>query len=80
MQAIDYANDGIVTEEELKKIGRGDGSLGEEVYENGESQYVFETDYGAMGISSNSLTAFKPALRTNSTDKSIFYIRLNYFE
>ena len=69
------------TIEELKKLGQGEEKLGTYV-QNKRSIDFFETSIPGylMELDSGGLADFDPELRTNTNGKSVFYIRLNYFE
>jgi len=80
-QAIDYSNDGIVTIKELQDIGNGVGAIKKVDEIRGRKICIFDTKYPDYEnpIDCDGPLAFKPVLRTNSTDKSIFYIKPKYF-
>jgi hypothetical protein len=78
--SMKYSEADLVTIEELKKLGKGEEKVETYVY-NKRSIDSFETsipDY-KMELDSGGPADFEPELRTNTKDKSIFYIRLNYF-
>jgi hypothetical protein len=78
--SMKYSEADLVTIEELKKLGKGEGRKETYMF-NKRSVDSFETnipDY-RMELDSGGPADFEPELRTNTEDKSIFYIRLNYF-
>jgi hypothetical protein len=78
--SMQYSGADLVTIEELKRLGSGKEKSETYVY-NKRSIDSFETgipDY-KMELDSGGPADFEPELRTNMEDKSIFYIRLNYF-
>jgi len=78
--SMKYTEADLVTIEELKKLGKGEEKV-ETYVQNKRSIDSFETsipDY-KMELDSGGPADFEPELRTNTEDKSIFYIRLNYF-
>jgi hypothetical protein len=79
--SMKYSEADLVTMEELKKLGLGEEKSGTYV-QNGRSIDFFETGIPGytMELDSGGPADFDPELRTNANDKSIFYIRLNYFE
>ena len=79
--SMKYSEADLVTIEELKKLGQGEEKLGTYV-QNKRSIDFFETSIPnyLMELDSGGPADFDPELRTNTNDKSIFYIRLNYFE
>lgn len=79
--SMKYSEADLVTMEELKKLGQGEEKLGTYV-QNKRSIDFFETSIPGylMELDSGGPADFDPELRTNTNDKSIFYIRLNYFE
>lgn len=79
LQAINYSNDGIITQEELKKLGEGVGSFGSQELDNGRVECYFKTDIPnyVMGLDCGEDNNFNPQFKTNSDNKSIFYIKLN---
>jgi len=81
LESIIYSNDGIITIGELEDICEGLGSSYTTSSQWGDKFYIFETDrppyemdiyYEGKGYAD-----FK--LRTNSSNLSIFYYRLEYF-
>jgi hypothetical protein len=79
--SMEYSETDLVTIEELKRLGSGKEKLETYVYNN-RSIDSFETgipDY-KMELDSGGPADFEPELRTNMEDKSIFYIKLNYFK
>jgi hypothetical protein len=79
--SMKYSEADLVTMEELKKLGLGEEKSGTYV-QNERSIDFFETGIPGytMELDSGGPADFDPELRTNANDKSIFYIRLNYFE
>jgi hypothetical protein len=79
--SMKYLKADLVTMEELKKLGQGEEKLGTYV-QNKRSIDYFETSIPGyhMELDSGGPADFDPELRTNTNDKSIFYITLNYFE
>lgn len=79
--SMDYLKIDLVTIEELKKLGQGEGKTGTGI-QNKRSIDFFETDIPGyvMELDSGGPADFDPELRTNINDKSIFYLRLNYYE
>jgi hypothetical protein len=78
--SMNYSDADLVTMEELKELGQGKEKSG--TYEfNKRSIDFFETNIPGylMELDSGGPADFEPELRTNTNDKSIFYIRLNYF-
>ncbi|MCJ7472252.1 MAG: hypothetical protein MUP02_05525 [Actinobacteria bacterium] len=78
--SMEYSETDLVTIEELKKLGKGEERV-ETYVQNKRSIDSFETsipDY-KMELDSGGPADFEPELRTNTKDKSIFYIKLNYF-
>jgi hypothetical protein len=78
--SMKYSEADLVTMEELKKLGQGEGKSGTYV-QNKRSIDFFKTGIPGyhMDLDSGGPADFDPELRTNTNDKSIFYIRLNYF-
>ena len=79
--SMKYSEADLVTIEELKKLGTGEEKV-ETYVQNKRSIDSFETsipDY-KMELDSGGPADFEPELRTNTKDRSIFYIRLNYFK
>ena len=79
--SMEYSEADLVTMEELKKLGQGEEKSGTYV-QNKRSIDFFKTSIPGylMELDSGGPADFEPELRTNTNDKSIFYIRLNYFE
>jgi hypothetical protein len=79
--SMEYSETDLVTMQELKKLGLGEEKSGTFV-QNKRSIDFFETGIPGytMELDSGGPADFDPELRTNTNDKSIFYIRLNYFE
>ena len=79
--SMKYSEADLVTMEELKKLGQGEEKLGTYM-QNKRSIDFFETSIPnyLMELDSGGPADFDPELRTNTNDKSIFYIRLDYFE
>jgi len=77
---MEYSEADLVTIEELKKLGSGEEKLETYVF-NKRSIDSFETSIPGykMELDSGGPADFEPELRTNMEDKSIFYIRLDYF-
>lgn len=79
--SMQYLKADPVSTGELKKLGQGDGKTGTyeynrrliDTFETGIPEYIMELDSGGPAD-------FEPELRTNTSDRSIFYIRLDYFE
>jgi hypothetical protein len=65
----------------LKELGRGEGKSGTYVL-NKRSIDFFETGIPGyhMELDSGGPADFDPELRTNTNNKSLFYIRLKYFD
>jgi len=78
--SMEYSEADLVTIEELKKLGSGEEKLETYVF-NKRSIDSFETSIPGykMELDSGGPADFEPELRTNMEDKSIFYIRLDYF-
>jgi hypothetical protein len=78
--SMQYLEADPVTIEELKRLGSGKEKVGTCVY-NTRSIDSFETGIPGykMELDSGGPADFEPELRTNMEDKSIFYIRVNYF-
>lgn len=78
--SMKYSEVDLVTIEELKKLGQGEGKIGTYI-QNKRSIDFFKTSIPGyvMELDSGGPADFDPELRTNTKDKSIFYIRLNYF-
>ena len=79
--SMKYSDVDLVTIDELKKLGQGEEKIGTDV-QNNRSINLFKTSIPGyiMELDSGGPADFDPELRTNIKDKSIFYIRLNYFE
>ena len=78
--SMKYSDVDLVTIDELKKLGQGEEKIGTDV-QNNRSINFFKTSIPGyiMELDSGGPADFDPELRTNAKDKSIFYIRLNYF-
>ena len=78
--SMKYSDVDLVTIDELKKLGQGEEKIGTDV-QNNRSIDFFKTSIPGyvMELDSGGPADFDPELRTNTKDKSIFYIRLNYF-
>jgi hypothetical protein len=79
--SMKYSEADLVTMEELKKLGLGEEKSGTYV-QNKRSIDYFETSIPGyyMELDSGGPADFDPELRTNVNDKSIFYMKFNYFE
>jgi len=79
--SMQYTDVDPVTIEELKKLGQGEAKLGTYKY-NKRTIDIFNTEIPGyiMEIDSGGPADLEPELRTNTSNESIFYIRLNYFE
>lgn len=78
--SMNYLEVDIVTIEELQKLGQGEEKSGTYEY-NKRTIDFFETGIPGynMELDSGGPADFEPELWTNTDDKSLFYIRLNYF-
>ena len=79
--SMNYTDADPVAIGELKKLGRGEGKLGTYEFNKRTIDY-FKTGIPGylMEIDSGGPADLEPELRTNTSNESIFYIRLNYFE
>lgn len=81
LESLIYADDGMITIDELKEICSGQGHDYTTVSQGGESFYVFKKDGPpyVMDICYAGRGYCDYELRTNSDDLSIFYYRMDYF-
>ncbi len=79
--AMEYSEADLVTMEELQKLGQGEEKTGTYVLNKRSIDYFKTSIPGyVLELDSGGPADFEPELRTNTNDKSLFYIKLNYFD
>ncbi len=82
LESLIYADDGIITIDELSKICSGLGHDYSTVSQEGEKFYIYKKDTPpyVMDICYAGSGYCDYVLRTNTEDMSIFYYRIEYFK